>query len=139
MKPTIVVVDASVLVACLLKDGRAREVLLNHPEVQFVAPGFVLDELERSRARLQSKFRIPSSAFDAVMGGIRERVQIVAARAYVARREEAQRRAKKAQAWGDDEYVALALALDAPIWTYDDDFDRIEGVRRVTAAQIEEE
>lgn len=139
MKPTIVVVDASVLVACLLKDGPAREVLLNHPEVQFVAPGFVLDELERSRARLQSKFRIPSSAFEAVMGGIRERVQIVAARAYVARREEAQRRAKKAQAWGDDEYVALALALDAPIWTYDDDVDRIEGVRRVTAAQIEEE
>ena len=139
MKPTIVVVDASVLVACLLKDGRARDVLLNHPEVQFVAPRFVLDELAASRSKLESKFRVPPSAFDAVMAQIRERVQVVAVHAYAAHREEAQRRATKAQAWGDDEYVALAIALDAPIWTYDDDFGRIEGVRRVTAAQIEEE
>lgn len=139
MKPAIVVVDASVLVACLIKDGRARDVLLNHPEVQFVAPGFVLDELAGSRARLESKFRVQPSALDAVMVEIRQRVQVVAAHAYAARRDEAQRRAKKAQAWGDDEYVALALALDAPLWTYDDDFDRIEGIRRVTAAQIEGE
>lgn len=139
MKPTIVIVDASVLVACLIKDGRAREVLLNHPEVQFVAPGFVLEELAASQAKLESKFRVQPSAFDAVMAEVRERVQVVAARAYAAHRSEAQRRAKKAQAWGDDEYVALAIALDAPIWTYDDDFDRIEGLRRVTAAQIEDE
>lgn len=139
MKPTIVVVDASVLVACLIKDGRAREVLLNHPEVQFVAPGFVVDELSALRKRLESRFRVPPSAFDAVMAEIRQRVQVVAARAYTAHRDVAQRRAKKAQAWGDDEYVALALALDAPIWTYDDDFDRIERIRRVTAAQIEGE
>lgn len=139
MKPQIVVVDASILVACLLKDGRAREVLMNHPEVQFVAPGFVVDELATLRSRLVSKFRIQASAFDAVIGEIHARVQVVAARAYAAHREEAQRRAMKAQAWGDDEYVALALALDAPIWTYDDDFERIEGVRRITAAQIEED
>lgn len=139
MKPTIVVVDASVLVACLLKDGRAREVLLNHPEVQFVAPAFVLEELAASRATLASRFRVQTAAFDAVMGEIRERVQVVAARAYATHREEAQRRAKKAQAWGDDEYVALAMALDAPIWTYDDDSGRIEGVRRTTASQIEQE
>lgn len=139
MKPTIVVVDASVLVACLLKDGRARDVLLNHPEVQFVAPGFVMDELAASRSKLESRFRVQPSAFDAVMAEVRERVQVVAARAYAAHRDEAQRRAKKAQAWGDDEYVALAIALDAPIWTYDDDFGRIEGVRRVTASEIDEE
>jgi len=139
MKPTIVVVDASVLVACPIKDSRAREVLLNHPEVQFVAPGFVLDELAASRARLESRFRVQPAAFDAVMAEIRQRVQIVAARAYAFHRHEAQRRARKARAGGDDEYVALALALEAPIWTYDDDFDRIQGVRRVTAAQIEEE
>ena len=40
----------------------------------------------------------------------------------------------KLRAVGNSE---LGVALDAPIWTYDDDFDRIEGVRRVNATQIE--
>lgn len=57
--------------------------------------------------------------------------------AYKAKRAEAQRLCRQADAWGDDEYVALALALDAAIWTYDHDFRRIPSLRVASTTDVD--
>ncbi|HXY47478.1 MAG TPA: PIN domain-containing protein [Thermoplasmata archaeon] len=44
---------------------------------------------------------------------------------------------EEAGARGDEDYVALAIALDAPIWTYDKDFRRIKGVRLIFREEIQ--
>jgi predicted nucleic acid-binding protein len=50
--------------------------------------------------------------------------------------ERAKAVARRAGDPNDWEYVALAWALDAPIWTYDHDFRRMEGVRAIDTASI---
>lgn len=69
--------------------------------------------------------------------GARRGVPMAACEGCPGYRAEARRRPRKAHARGDDESVALALASDAPAWTHDDDFARIEGVRLISADRIE--
>lgn len=74
-----------------------------------------------------------------VLAHLRGRIQVLSTDAYRFKRDEAQRLCREADAWGDDDYVALALALDAEIWTYDQDFRRIPGLRVVGTTEVDEQ
>ncbi|MHB8606318.1 MAG: PIN domain-containing protein [Thermoplasmatota archaeon] len=124
----IVVVDASVIVAAALANGRTRRALFADHAPDFVAPSYVLDEIER---------RIEAARDVEFALRLRKTMRIVPSSEFAARRDEARRLASEARAWRDDEYVALALALDAPIWTFDRDFLRIPQVRAITTAEVE--
>lgn len=80
---------------------------------------------------------LPATHFQGLLDDIALRVRTASVEAYRHRRKEAQERCRKAQAWGDDEYVALALALDAAIWTLDADFARVEGVQVVGTGEVD--
>lgn len=136
MRGDWVVVDASVLFAALLRDGRTREAVWGAEHVLLCAPTFAFEEVLALAPQFQRLSGLGSDIFTAALEVLRTRVVEVSADGYRVWRPQAQALARAAGAWGDDEYIALALSLDAPIWTYDKDFQRIGGIRLVTTKEL---
>jgi predicted nucleic acid-binding protein len=134
---TSVIVDASVIVACAIADGKARRTLLGATEIQFYAPAFVLEEVRLRTPKIIALSGVAPAIVSSLMEDIFAKVAIVPREGSVSHLKEATSLAKRAGAQGDEDYVALALALQAPVWTYDKDFHRIPGVRVVSREQIE--
>ncbi len=133
---TKIVVDASVLVACTLSDGKARRALFQTSTAEFYAPEFVLDELKRKIPKILGISRVAPGVLTILIDDLLGRVTVVRRQAYAVRMEEALTLTTAAHARGDEDYVALALVLDAPIWTYDKDFKRVKGIKVVTRHQF---
>lgn len=133
---TKIVVDASVLVACALSDGKARRTLFQASGAEFYAPEFVLDELKRKFPKILAISRVAPAVLAALIDDRLGRVSVVPRQGYAIRMEEALRLTVAANARGDEDYVALALVLDAPIWTYDKDFKRVKGIKVATRDQF---
>lgn len=132
------VVDASVLMAALQRDGRVRGLLLAAPpHVAFYAPEFLFFEIEDHLDGLAEDVGVPRLALEAVLRVLRPRITVIPPEATAHVFEQAKRLTEKADAADDEEYVALALALDAPIWSFDKDFDRVQGLQRVDSKALE--
>jgi len=136
-----VVVDASVVLAGLFKDGTVRDVLLNAEDLSFSAPLYLREEVEKQLARVASRAGIPRETVESVLEDILGAIDLVPSGVYSASLDLARRLAKRAEAVGDADYIALCLALEAPVWTLDKDFDRVPGLRvlrtkDVDAAQV---
>lgn len=132
---TKVVVDASVLVASLMADGRARHALLHSPSALYVPPR-IFEELEAKIGKIAKRARVDRGIVTALLADLRRRIEVVPEALLAPFLPEARARAEAADAAGDEDYVAAALALDAPIWTYDRDFSRIRGVRILGTAEV---
>lgn len=129
--------DASVLVACLFKDGRARQVLLHSKGVRFVAPPDIVKEAERQLPRVANRAGITPAQTHSVLRILRARIQEVPLDALRPHEQTARALAWTAGDETDWEYVALALTLDAPVWTYDQDFRRVKGIRLIGTTDVE--
>ncbi len=132
---TRVVADASVLVASLMADGRARHALLHSPSTFYVPPR-VFEELREKAGKIAKRARVDRRIVEAMFADLRSRVEVVPQGLLDAFLPEARVRTREAGAEGDEDYVAAALALDAPIWTYDDDFSRVRGIRVIGTAEV---
>jgi len=134
---TRVVVDASVLVACAISDGKARSTLLSASSVDFFAPAFVLDEFKRHIPKIIALSGVAPPILSALADDLVARVRTVSREGYASALARARKLVELAQATGDEDYVALAIALDAPIWTYDKDFRRVKTIRLISREEIE--
>jgi predicted nucleic acid-binding protein len=132
----MILVDCSVVLAALFAAGRTRDVILQTPH-PLVAPAALREEVARNLDRVADRTGLAKQQLQPVVDAVLDRIVAVGPQAYEARREEASRLCGKAQAWRDDEYVALALALDAPIWTLDRDFARIPGIQMLDTDGVE--
>ncbi len=133
MRP--VVVDASVLIAALMADGTARRVLVHAP-CSFYVPPRILEETNKHLPKIAKRAGLPQQSIKAVIEDLFTRIEVVPPALIAPFLAEATKRTKKADALGDEHYVALALALDAPLWTYDDDFGRISGIRTISTTEV---
>lgn len=134
---TSVVVDASVIVACAISDGKARRTLLSATGVEFYAPAFVQEEVRRRSPKVIMLSGVGPTVISTLLDDLFSRIAIVPREAFESRLSQAIRLADRAGAMGDEDYIALALVLAAPIWTYDNDFHRIKGIRVVSREQVE--
>ncbi len=132
---TRLVVDASVVVAALMADRTTRHAILHTDAVLYV-PLRILEETARHMPRIAQRAKVPAAVLQAVLDSLSDRFEMVPEALLEPHRAEAERRTRAADAHGDEDYVAVALTLDAPVWTLDDDFTRIEGVRTVTTADV---
>ncbi len=133
----VVVVDASVLLAGLFKDGTVRDLLLTTESCLFAAPEYVRTEADRHLIDVALRSQLPPETVRAVLEDLLSQVDLAPFGAYAHRIDEARRVAAKAGAPEDADYVALALSLDAPIWTLDVDFRRIPKVATLTTRELE--
>jgi predicted nucleic acid-binding protein len=132
-----VVVDASLLVAGLFKDGSVRDTLLNSEDLAFSAPLYVREETARQIPRVVSRSRLPRDTVEAVLEDLLSAIDLVPPGVYSAWMNTARVLARRADAAKDEDYIALALALEAPVWTLDRDFARVPGLRRLSTKDLE--
>jgi predicted nucleic acid-binding protein len=132
----IVVLDASVLVACLFKEGRARPAVLYSDDVALVVPPGILSEVERELPRVAHRAGVSRAELGSILELLRGHIQEVALDVLRPFETDAKRIAVEAGDPTDWEYVALALALDAPVWTYDRDFRRMRGVQTIGTSDL---
>jgi predicted nucleic acid-binding protein len=131
-----VVVDASVILAGLLGDGTTRSVLLGQNDLILYTPAAVTDEIERHLAEIVERSHVSRESVVVVLDEIRAGLEVVPAETLARSLPSARRRVARAHALHDEAYVALADALAAPIWTYDKDFRRVEGVTVVSTKEV---
>lgn len=134
---TSVVVDASVIVACLVSDGKARRTLLTATEVEFYAPAFVREEVRRRSPKIIALSGVGPIVISTLLDDLLAKIAIVPREGFEHRLQEATRLVTRVGARGDGDYVALALVLDAPVWTYDKDFHRVKEIRVVSREQVQ--
>jgi len=131
-----IVVDASVLLAGLFKDGTVRDALLNTHESLFAAPSYLKDEATRHLAEVAARARIPAPTVEAVLEDLLGAIELMPPGVYSGSMQFAMKLARAVGALEDADYLALALALDAPIWTLDKDFRRIPGIRVLSTRDV---
>lgn len=129
------IVYASVLIAALMAEGSTRHALL-HSMVPLSAPAYVRDEVKRHAGAIAKRAGLPRAVIAEAIVELLARIQIVPNAAYSATLDEARRLCNEAKADGDEDCVALSLASGEPIWSLDSDFDRIEGIRRMTTSDV---
>jgi len=131
-----IVVDASVLVATLMADGTVRDVLLSSPDHEYFAPQYIQAELERNLSRIASRARLPMETVRALTEDVFEAVDLLHSATYAHLLADATALAKAANAQGDEDYIAVAMLLNAPVWTLDNDFRRMKGIRCLNTKEV---
>lgn len=131
-----IVVDASVLVAGLFKDGTVRDLILNSENLALCAQSYLRDEINRQVPRVAARAKLPESTVRAVLEDLLARIDLVPRAIYSGSIVLATKLANEAGALGDAEYTALALALGAPVWTLDSDFRRIPGLKVLATRDV---
>lgn len=133
---TRVVLDASIVLASLIADGPTRDLVLGHYELEFYTPDVVAEELEPHLKMVAERTSKPREIVASLFSDLLLRVEVVPVTAYAAFLPAARKRAEAAHAKGDEAYLALAEAIQAPGWTYDKDFRRVKGLRVLSTADV---
>jgi predicted nucleic acid-binding protein len=133
-----VVVDANVLIACLVKDGRTREVFLRSGEVRFLVPDVIFDEVERHLPEVAAKAGVPEETSRALLRELVQRVELIPRGLWASALPRAKELVHRARAPNDEPYVALALVQDAPVWSFDKALHRVRGIRILSTGDVEQ-
>lgn len=118
-------------------DGTVRDVLLGSTTAEFHAPDFLLTEVGRHSGRIAARSGLALASVHALLEDISETITFVPEPAYAAVLPEATRAARAAGASGDEQYVALAFWLDAPVWSLDKDLRRIARLQVLSTGEVD--
>jgi predicted nucleic acid-binding protein len=115
-----IVVDANMLIAALIKNGKAREILLSG-KFEFVSPGFVKDEMYKYYDYIRNRAQTTKKELDLLIEIIFKEIVVVPSTRYNGELNRA--KALMKEDTDDVPYVAcyFALKCDA-IWTHDPHF-----------------
>ncbi|MDY6774064.1 MAG: PIN domain-containing protein [Candidatus Nanohaloarchaea archaeon] len=124
-KEKTVIVDTNVLISSLINPESAVWDLLDLPDVSFLVPEIALDELEKYEDMVEDSLeeREREEAYEYLISKLFDSVTVVPVRIY---REElpAAYQVMEDIDEKDTEFLALALALEAPILSDDSDFQQ---------------
>ena len=115
-----IVIDANILIAALIKDSKAREIITSQ-EFEFLTPEFILEEIRKYREEIKKKANLDQEGFELVMSILFETIKIIPKEDYELSLDKAK------EIMNDDvkdvPYVAVQLALNCDgIWTNDQHF-----------------
>lgn len=129
-----VVVDANMVMAALIKESKAREVL-ESGMFGFFSPEFILEEVDKYKGLILEKSGLGEEEFELLTSMVFKNIKIVPASGYEAFKEAAAEIIKEDVK--DAPYVACYLALKCDgIWTNDPDYKGKEGVKIFSTKQL---
>jgi predicted nucleic acid-binding protein len=124
----ILVVDANVILAALIKDGKTREVLMSR-SFKFVAPDFIKDETQKHKAYVKKKAGLSDVEFDLLLNLIFSEIETIPETEYNSTLKKAKDLIEDVN---DVPYVACCLALSCDaVWTNDDHYKTEKGLKIV--------
>jgi predicted nucleic acid-binding protein len=119
------VIDANVLFAALIKEGKTIEILLN-PNFNFYAPEFLFEEFNKYKSEILHKTHRSGQEFSEIFGILKEIIEIVPRDKY---KDKLQLAEGFSPDNGDVDYFALALNLNCGIWSNDKELKKQNKVK----------
>tara|TARA_Y100000310_G_scaffold333493_1_gene411165 strand:+ start:1010 stop:1414 length:405 start_codon:yes stop_codon:yes gene_type:complete len=120
-----VIVDANILFAALVKEGKTIEILLN-PYFTIYAPEFLFEEFEKYKNEILRKTHRTQEAFTEIFEILKEIITIIP-------KEEYENKTKIAKEISPDpndaDYFALAFELNCVIWSNDKDLKNQNSIK----------
>jgi predicted nucleic acid-binding protein len=123
----ILVLDANIVIAALLKDGKSREIIVSG-KFTLVAPDFLREELDKHKDYIARKGSLSKDELGLLLALLLKRIRIIL-------RQEYERELKSAEKLIDNDikdapYLACYTALKCDgVWTSDPDFNEKPNVK----------
>ena len=128
------IVDANILIAAFLKSAITRELLFDQ-ELELFAPEYFAMEVSRTIKEdksLQKYIALPKAEIEEFLIFLLEPIKIIPKEEYASLIEKA-----TGEVPGDDApYLALALALNIPIWSNDSAFRKQSLAKVYTTSEL---
>jgi len=115
-----IVADANILFSCLLKAGLTRR-LWFHPELELIAPAFIVKEFLKYRNELLKKYSGSEEEFEKLLSRILAQMKMVDEEDLRPYLPAAASLSSDAKDWL---YLACALRENAQIWSHDKGFKK---------------
>ncbi len=129
------VIDSNRIMAGLIKDSLTRQIIFNE-EFDFIAPDYVITEIEKYRQYLIEKSKLTDREFDITLLSILERIELIPSDVFIDHLELAEEIMKDIDI-KDSPFLALGLAAKAGgIWSEDKDFDRQIKLKRYSTKEL---
>lgn len=133
----MLVVDANVVVSCLLKKAVTFDVFLLNSvlkKLEFGAPEFLWIEVGKHKEELLKETKLAKDEFDDVMEFLVEEITIVPASQFIEFLPEAKR--LLSEHLKDVPYLALALKLDCPIFSGDKTLKKLSPIKVLSPREV---
>jgi len=129
-----VVVDTNVIISALLRDGLTRRILLLDPFEMYTVP-FAKQEIEKHKGELLRKSGLDEDSFGYLLDLIFAKINVVDREVLEPFKKRAIEILKDIDP-ADAPFLALAMALNCPIWSNDKDLKRQKVVKVYTTQEI---
>lgn len=126
----LLVIDANIVVASLIKEGKVREIIMSE-KFSLVSPDYLLSEIHKYREYIRQKAGLTETEMDALLETVLKRIKIIPRDRYQSRIAEAGRIMDSDI--NDVPYVACYLQVVCDgIWTNDSDYSDKRGINIVS-------
>lgn len=129
-----IVVDTNILISALLRDGLTRKIILLSPFDMYTL-AFAQEEILKHKAELLHKSNLTDEQFAYLIQLIFARMSLVPLQDIEPFQDRAMCIMKDIDIV-DSPFLALAMLLDAPIWSNDNHFKRQDAARVLTTKEI---
>lgn len=130
----ILVLDANIVMAALLKDSKTREIIVSG-KFTLLAPDYLMEELDKYRHYIAKKAGLSKEELGLLLALLLRRIRIVPHEEYGGKMNSAKKLIKNDIK--DAPYVACYMALNCDgIWTHDPDFDDEMGIKVFTTEYL---
>lgn len=126
------VVDANIIFAALVRDGRTIELILE-PDLHLFCPEFLFEEIEKHKEELLEKTKRTPEELEGSILLLKQKITIIPKEEFEAYLQEAARISPDP---GDAVYFALALKLDIPVWSNDKKLKGQARIKVYTTAEL---
>ena len=127
------VIDANIVISAALNiEGKTREIIFLE-NIELLAPDFLLSELNEHKLELIEKSVVSEEELNLAIYTILSKVRLI----YYSEFNSFLEKAKKICPDPDDEeYFALSLSLDIPIWSNDKDLKEQNVVKVISTKEL---
>ena len=129
-----IVVDTNIIISALLKEGLTRKIILLAPFEMYTVP-FARLEIEEHKAELLNKSGLDDESFQYLIDLIFARIRVVDPSIIEPFKKKAIEIMKSLDV-NDSPFLALAMALNCPIWSNDGDLKKQNIVKVYTTQEI---
>ena len=133
----MLVVDANIIVSCLLKKAVTFDVFLLNSvlkKLEFGAPEFLWIEVGEHKEELLKETKLPKDEFDEVMEFLVEEITIVPGSQFLEFISKAKQHLSEHSK--DVPYLALALKLNCPIFSGDKTLKKLSPVKIMSPREV---
>lgn len=128
----LLVVDANIVLSALTA-GRITDLLLS-PKLELVAPDLLFAEVEKHKEEIKDRSKLSDEDFETLLKLLGKRIKALPLEEFSSQMQKAEELLGEHKK--DAQYVALALKLNCPFWTYEKRFADIGDIKSLTTADV---